>query len=203
MTNSIPFSAIFRGFIRKQGARPKNTPITNIGVPSIALNPLRKKRGCSTKGKTRITLPREIIETIIHPKTGWLPIFLLPTTEQAPTNANMLIKAQKNGLLRYGFILSSLFINAAVHLAQGPSKDWLNKNYPARYSKVISKIKDCHGGQLNDSRYKIRMKGEGKMAKLIEDQFKLAVKKYLPKEGPSPLDRTIYLRHRDPQGTLF
>ena len=82
-------------------------------------------------------------------------------------------------------------------------KDWLNKNYPARYSKVISKIKDCHGGQLNDSRYKIRMKGEGNMAKLIEDQFKLAVKKYLPKEGPSPLDRTLYLRHRDPQGTLF
>jgi hypothetical protein len=75
-----------------------------------ALNPFRKKRGCSTKGKTRITLPSEIIETIIHPKAGWLPILLLPTTEQAPTNANMLIKAQKNGLFRYGFILSSSFI---------------------------------------------------------------------------------------------
>jgi hypothetical protein len=65
-----------------------------------ALNPLRKKRGCSTEGKTRITLPRDRIVTIIHPKAGWLPIFLLPTTEQAPTNVNMLIKAQKNGLSR-------------------------------------------------------------------------------------------------------
>ena len=110
VTNSISFSATFRGFIRKQGASPKNTPITNIGVPTIVLNSLRKKRGCPIKGKTRITLPIEIIETIIYPKAGWLPIFLLPTTEQAPTNANMLIKAQKNGLLRYEFILSSPLI---------------------------------------------------------------------------------------------
>jgi hypothetical protein len=71
VTNSISFSATFRGFIRKQGASPKNTPITIIGVPTIVLNSLRKKRGCPIKGKTRITLPIEIIETIIHPKAGY------------------------------------------------------------------------------------------------------------------------------------
>lgn len=76
----------------------------------IALKALRKKRGCSIKGKTRIILPIEMVETIIHPMAGWLPIFLLPTTEQAPTKANMLINAQKKGLLKYEFTLSSLFI---------------------------------------------------------------------------------------------
>jgi hypothetical protein len=95
------FSAMFRGFIKKQGARPKTKPIINIGAPMIALNTLTKKRGCSIKGKTRIIRPREIIETIIHPMAGWLPIFLLPTTEQAPTNVNMLINAQNKELLRY------------------------------------------------------------------------------------------------------
>jgi hypothetical protein len=79
----------------------------NMGIPMGVLSPLRENRGCSTKGKTRITLPRARIVTIIQPKAGWLPIFLLPTTEQAPTIVNMLTKAQKNGLLRNGFILSS------------------------------------------------------------------------------------------------
>jgi DNA repair photolyase len=81
--------------------------------------------------------------------------------------------------------------------------DWLEKNFPDRANKVISKIKNCHGGRLNDSRFKIRMKGEGNISKIIEDQFKLAVLKYMPKSDPIPLDRSLYRQMKNPQQTLF
>ena len=56
--------------------------------------------------------------------------------------------------------------------------DWLYKNYPDRADKVWNQICECHGGQVNDSRYGLRMKGEGKIAESIAQLFKTAVKKY-------------------------
>jgi DNA repair photolyase len=52
-------------------------------------------------------------------------------------------------------------------------KDWLEKNYPDRFDKVWHMIQACHGGQVNDSRFGNRMRGDGNIAQLISDTFKL------------------------------
>eukprot|EP01133_Synstelium_polycarpum_P002966 gene2966-3412_t len=52
-------------------------------------------------------------------------------------------------------------------------EDWLRKNYPDRFEKVWHMIQSCHGGQVNDSRYGQRMRGEGNIAQMIRDNFKL------------------------------
>ncbi len=83
-------------------------------------------------------------------------------------------------------------------------KDWLSKAYPDRLRKVISKIELCHGGKLNDSRFGMRMKGEGKIAEIIADQFRLAVRKFMPvEEADSPPNVQHYLRMKRPQLDLF
>jgi DNA repair photolyase len=56
--------------------------------------------------------------------------------------------------------------------------DWLGKTFTDRADKVMNLIADTHGGQVNDSREKLRMKGEGNFAAIIEQQFKLYEKKY-------------------------
>ena len=58
-------------------------------------------------------------------------------------------------------------------------KDWLYKNCPDRAEKVLHHISDAHGGQLNDSRFGTRMRGEGNMVNSISQLFKMSVKKYL------------------------
>jgi len=50
--------------------------------------------------------------------------------------------------------------------------DWLDKFFPDRKDKVLNLIRDAHGGQLNDSRFGKRMKGEGNLAEIISQQFK-------------------------------
>lgn len=57
-------------------------------------------------------------------------------------------------------------------------RDWLFKAFPDRADKVWHQIADCHGGKVNDSRWKNRIVGEGKWATLIKDQFELYCKKY-------------------------
>jgi len=56
--------------------------------------------------------------------------------------------------------------------------DWLHKAFPDRAEKVWRQISDCHDGQVNDSRFGNRMRGDGKFAELIKTQFSLYCRKY-------------------------
>lgn len=58
--------------------------------------------------------------------------------------------------------------------------DWVNKNYPDRAEKILNQLRDTHGGQLSDSRFGTRMKGEGVYALNIQRQVQLARKRFLP-----------------------
>lgn len=55
--------------------------------------------------------------------------------------------------------------------------DWVRKTFPDSAEKILHQVADCHGGQLNDSRFSTRMRGEGKIAEIIRQQFKLFCKK--------------------------
>lgn len=50
--------------------------------------------------------------------------------------------------------------------------DWLYKNFPDRGGKVWHMIQSGHGGSVNDSRYGVRMRGEGAIAELVRQQYK-------------------------------
>lgn len=82
--------------------------------------------------------------------------------------------AAEHGAVDAGFTIVRL--NGAVH---DIFRDWLFKNFPDRGDKVWHQIMECHGGQVNDSRYGVRMRGEGKTAESIKQLFKMSVKKYL------------------------
>ena len=58
-------------------------------------------------------------------------------------------------------------------------KDWLFKNYPDRADKVWNQIAECHGGNVNDSRPGVRMRGEGKIAESIMQLFSLSKARFM------------------------
>lgn len=59
-------------------------------------------------------------------------------------------------------------------------ENFLDQQFPDRKEKILNQIRACHGGKLSDSRFGMRMKGEGKIAEMINRQFKLAYSKYFP-----------------------
>ncbi|MFD2568238.1 PA0069 family radical SAM protein [Pseudotenacibaculum haliotis] len=81
--------------------------------------------------------------------------------------------------------------------------DWVRKAYPDRADKIIHQIQDCHDGKLNESRYGKRMRGEGKFAEQISDQFKLAKRLYLKDVEPTKLDFSLFDKHQTNQMSLF
>ena len=79
-------------------------------------------------------------------------------------------------------------------------EDWLTHHLPERRAKVMNQIKSCHGGRAGDSRFGKRLTGEGKIAQMIKDQFKLAVRQYMPEaKRKIPLNTELFDRYRSPQ----
>ncbi len=97
--------------------------------------------------------------------------------------------AGQHGAMNAGFTIVRL--NGAIG---DIFKDWIYKNFPDAADKVLNHIKAVHGGQLNDSRYGTRMKGEGNIAASIKQLFKMSVKKYIGEKDKFEYDLTAFRR---------
>jgi DNA repair photolyase len=72
--------------------------------------------------------------------------------------------------------------------------NWIHKAFPDKAAKVLHQIAECHGGQLNDSRFGVRMKGEGNIAEMIGKLFKNSVKRFLGDRDFPEFDLTQFRR---------
>jgi DNA repair photolyase len=55
---------------------------------------------------------------------------------------------------------------------------WLDTHYPLRAGKVRHLLRQCRGGEDNDSRFGYRMKGEGPVAELLQQRFSKACRRH-------------------------
>jgi len=81
--------------------------------------------------------------------------------------------------------------------------DWIRKTIPDRADKVLHQIASCHGGTLNDSRFGKRMRGEGQIAKQINDLMALAKSKYFRNKKMPTLNVGLHETCKDGQLKLF
>jgi DNA repair photolyase len=81
--------------------------------------------------------------------------------------------------------------------------DWLERQYPERKQKVLSRIRQVRGGRLNDSRFKSRMRGEGIFADTIRGLFHLTCKRLGLNRGHTELSTAAFRRPGPRQQALF
>jgi DNA repair photolyase len=83
-------------------------------------------------------------------------------------------------------------------------EEWLTRHYPERKDKILGRIRDLRGGELNDARFGKRMKGEGVLAKSIGDLFAVARQRAgLVRKAP-PLSIAAFRRpSQRAEATLF
>jgi DNA repair photolyase len=85
----------------------------------------------------------------------------------------LLQAAAENGAVSAGYTVVRL--NGSV---KDLFQDWLYKNFPDRATKVWNLICELHGGQVNDSQFGRRMRGEGQVAEMISQLFKISKRKH-------------------------
>ena len=84
-------------------------------------------------------------------------------------------------------------------------QDWLATYFPDRKDRVINRIRDVRGGELYNSNFGDRMRGEGVYAEQIDQMFKLYRRKYnLLSRGDHLLSAAAFRRVEDSnQMSLF
>ena len=71
-------------------------------------------------------------------------------------------------------------------------KDWLMKNFPDRADKVWHQIQDLHGGNVNDTAFGRRIKGDGKISEIIRNLFDVSKRKYFGDKSFTPLETSHF-----------
>ncbi len=71
-------------------------------------------------------------------------------------------------------------------------EEWLDEHYPARKSRILSKLREMHGGKVYDAQFFKRVRGEGAYASLIAQRFTKARKRLWLDGDLPPLDCTAY-----------
>jgi DNA repair photolyase len=82
-------------------------------------------------------------------------------------------------------------------------EQWLTRHFPERKDKVLGRIRDLHGGTLDDARFGLRMGGEGILAETIRKVFTLSRRRAgIPERSP-PLSAGAFRRPGGTQLLLF
>ena len=81
--------------------------------------------------------------------------------------------------------------------------DWLEQHFPDRRKKVLNKIRDMRGGELNDSTFGKRFRGEGNFAKQIKDLFSVHCKRLGFEQTKQPLSTAAFKSASGKQMDLF
>ncbi len=120
-------------------------------------------------GVQRLKVIRELSELGVPVGVMTAPIIPGLNDHEIP---RLLEQAAENGAKYAGYTVVRL--NDAVQVI---FKDWLHKNFPDRADKVWHMIESLHGGQVNDSEFGRRMRGDGNIADIIRQQFRVQTKR--------------------------
>ncbi len=148
----------------------------------------------TTTGKQRIRVIRELSRAgvpagvMLGPMIPGLNDHEMPAILKAGSEAGASFSA-------YTFVRLNGSVKLLFH-------DWLYKSFPERADKVWHMIQDGHNGKVSDSRFGVRMSGEGPLAKLISDQFHTYTNKYGLGYERMDLDCSRFRRPGE-QGKLF
>lgn len=107
-------------------------------------------------------------------------------------------KAADSGACSIGFTIVRL--NGAIG---GIFTDWIRKTMPDKAEKVLNHIKACHNGKLNESRFGLRNRGEGKIAEHMHHLFRLAKNQYFKNKSMPKLTSSLYILQKNGQYPLF
>lgn len=85
--------------------------------------------------------------------------------------------------------------------AVGPIfEQWLGMHFPGHKEKVLKRIRETRGGELNESRVGIRMAGTGKRAEHMHELFHVAVNKYELNTDPFEWNADAFRRPGETRG---
>jgi len=150
----------------------------------------------------RASTPEARLRAIRELKAAGVPVGILMgpvipglTDHEAP---EILKAAARAGATFAGYVTLRL-----PYVVKDLFATWLERHFPHKKERVLGRVREARGGKLNDSRFGVRMRGEGEWADLFSRMFKLQRRRAgMADDGPE-LSAAHFTNGRPRQGELF
>jgi DNA repair photolyase len=134
-------------------------------------------KNLANRMEPRTSVPAKRFEAIEQLSKNGIPVGVLTAPIIPGLNDHeipeILRRASESGATTAGYTVLRL-----SHSLKDLFKDWVQRNYPDKFAKIVHSIQDVRNGQLNETEYGARMRGEGEMSDHIARVFKTFSKKY-------------------------
>lgn len=179
-------------------------PLAKLGLVTVMISITtmdeilrRKMEPRTSTAANRINTIKALSEHGIPVGVMMAPIIPGLTSHEIPA---ILTKAANAGALEASYTILRLNGQVAELF-----EDWLETEYPNHKNKVLKQIKDTHGGEIHDSRFGTRMRGEGAISDSINQIFKQQKKILFSGRKFPELNHSIFAQPQDRngQGKLF
>jgi len=153
--------------------------IVNVGLSITTLDEklARQMEPRTSPPAARLRTIRQLGDAGVCTSVMVTPIVPGLTDSEIPA---ILEAAADAGATSAGYILLRLPLNVRPVFLE-----WLERERPLEKDRVLSRVRACRDGQLNDSQFGSRMRGSGEIAKQIRQTFQVFSRRYgLDKEQP-------------------
>ncbi|PQO25219.1 radical SAM protein [Blastopirellula marina] len=142
----------------------------NVSITSLEQKLTRLMEPRTSSPAARIEAVKELTAAGIPVNVMVAPIVPGLNDTEIPA---ILEAAAESGAVSAGYTLLRL-----PHAVKDIFVDWLKEHLPEHAQRVRSRIEACRGGELTDSRWGTRMRGEGVIAATIAKTFSLFQRRY-------------------------
>jgi DNA repair photolyase len=151
--------------------------LASLGLAKVAISVTSMDHKLSRKMEPRASSPARRLEAIRALSEAGVPtaIFASP---MIPAINDMELERILDAGKAQGALAASMILLRLPGEVRDVFREWLLRHFPDRVRHVLSLVRDTRGGKDYDSRWGVRMTGEGPYATLLRQRFEKARDRY-------------------------
>ena len=167
------------------------TELAELNLVTVYLSITTLDPQLAARMEPRAAAPARRLSTLAKLHEAGIPVGVLASPMIPALNdrelESILTASRAHGASRAGYILLRLPREVADLFSS-----WLRHHYPGRADKVLSLLRDAHGGELYRSEFGTRMKGSGPYAEALAQRFTIATRRLGLDSRRPGLDESIF-----------
>ncbi len=167
--------------------------LAKVGAAGVAVSLTTLDRGVARKMEPRASTPQDRLRAMRELSAAGIPVTVMTapvvpglTDHELP---RLLEAAAGAGATSAGWVMLRL-----PHQIKDVFLDWLAREFPERAGRIESAVRGMRGGDLYDSRWRSRQRGEGPLAEQIGAQFRVFARRHGLDRPRPPLSGDAFRR---------
>ncbi|MEO9865281.1 MAG: PA0069 family radical SAM protein [Yoonia sp.] len=151
-------------------------PMAAKGLLRVGISVTTLDNATSRAMEPRVPLPAVRLRTIRRLTDAGIPVRAM-VSPVVPALTDHELEAIVTACAEAGAVAASSIVLRLPREVAGLFRDWVTETYPDRANRIMSRVRELHGGKDYDPAFGTRMNGQGEWAALMKQRFRLITRK--------------------------